>query len=344
MGGREEIIAFLHGAATARVFSGEWACHHLRHPPKGLDPKLLTKLYVRLISERQQHATDVFRHLVDEHVQFVTPILDPPGTLEATFVGAFIRNSKRPGPAIREAGAALHALRMFDWAPGKRIGARRAVAKLIGDPRVVSGSQEVVARYGTEDVRHVAILAAEGSAESADIMIPLASLALKARDHHLEELVDWLVPFAQSSHMREFVAPLVTADEPRNVRRFLRELGATGPNPHLRCEMSSKDGHARLVMQLQTASMPSELLELSFERNGVKQTFTWGAAEGARNKLKLTSPRTLERVPAWLQDAATKLGVRWDPASLILLGSLSDGAFEEARRWLLSQSGRRGHK
>jgi hypothetical protein len=333
--GRQEDLEFLRRAASARVFSGEWARHHLRRPPRGLDLNLAAKLYSRLIA-RPWDAPDVLRHLVDEHVPVVAQILSKPKAAEAVFAAAFIRDASDPGPALRKSGEALHVLRMFEWSPGARSVGRRVVAGLAIDPRAVRGSQEVVAVFGFDQARHIAVVAADGSAESADILLPLATRALSARDERLERLADWLVPFARSPVLQPFVEALVAADQPRHVRLLLRDFGANARDPHLRFELRSADGQAHFVLQLQTARMPSKRVEVSVERSGVTKRFCWGDAGASRNTLKLNSPRSLDLVPDWISEAAKALAVRWDLKTLVVEGSLRGAPRERARRWFLS--------
>jgi hypothetical protein len=295
----------------------------------------LARVYARLIS-RYWFAPDVFRYLAEEHVPIVVQVLAKPETAEAVFVAAFIRDAHEKGPAVRQAGVALHALRMFPWSPGTREGGRKTVAWFASDPRAVSASQEVVALYGFDTCRHIAVLAADGSPESADILLPLATQALNARDSRLEELAEWLVLFAHSSHLQPCVDALVAADGPREVRRHLRELGATGRDPHLRFEMASDDGLARVVLALQTAQMPSEKVEVFLERDGSSKRFSWGDSGSSPSKLKLISPRSLALIPRWLVEVARVLGIHWDPTTLALRGTLRGEPRERTRKWFLS--------
>jgi hypothetical protein len=193
--GRRETIDYLHSCATAEVFSHEHACLALRRPPLGLDERLMKKLYRRLLA-RNSTVIELLHRLPEEHSHIVERLLEKPRGPASVFAVAFSRHAAQPGPALREAGAFLRRLYRFEWRPGVRKPGRMTIAALVADARAVRGSQEVVATAGFKEPRHIAVLAADGSDDSADILLPLASEALRRRGQRLVRLLDWLVPFS----------------------------------------------------------------------------------------------------------------------------------------------------
>ncbi len=155
-----------------------------RSLPAGLDPVFLRRVFEKLLAE--EFTLHTFgTTLTDEYVPLAREVLARKKTCDAIFMSNLALAERPQG--FREAVKVL--IKLGTDASAKR---NMYLKEITTTPDYVSAAQATVAVKGMESWLQLRILAFDGSADSADILLPLAVKALKDKGEDLDFLVQLL--------------------------------------------------------------------------------------------------------------------------------------------------------
>lgn len=319
---RAKALEALRQAKAGRRNAPWFATRAVRSLPRGL-PHAEVEPAMRLLAE----LGDLLPHLQrlpDEYVPLVRAVLAArPTSNEALFLEAW--------------GDDLHAAARWR-AELTRVNDRRAaprLAKLL-TPRGVEAAQATVAKVGLRAPRLLAVLAADGSESSLDVVLPLVHDALRTRGPALDVLEAWVKPFARGPHFTRLLAELGGAADERGqaspLTAWLEALEVSPQPVRLEVNFGCEAGWS-LWLRLDSTRLP----HFSFSLNdGVRfLTVEDGKVRHAR-MFDEPPPESLAAFPEWLAKVSRARELEWLLPPVWVKSTLRGRARARAVAWVLS--------
>jgi hypothetical protein len=317
--------------------SENWAAGRAaRNLPKGLDPKLMRRVFEKLLSEEFELQT-FGGTLIDEYVPLAQEVLAKKKTVDAIFITN--HEGARTPAGFRDTVKRLIALSTMT--PKKKLANMKAAAK---DPQWLSACQTTVAVKGAEAWLQLSVLAHDGSEESADIMLPLVHKALKEKDEELDFLVDLLDDRSLATPtMKPIFAALDGAQDDREKLAKVGDLAERlgGDRKGFKLSMSLQTGQqtagqGKLSVAFWFFSKRKPEAELFGQRahRGDWLRFVWEDGKTKENTAKFPPLKDLDGIPAWLAAVAKKYRSPWNWTPLYITTSLRGGARKKLLEWL----------
>jgi hypothetical protein len=302
--------------------------------PRGLDPAFLRRVFDKLLSE--EFTVHTFgTTLPDEYVPLALEVLARKKTCDAVFLSN-LPLAQRP-KGFRDAVKAL--IKLGTDASAKRTTYLKEITAV---PEYVSAAQATVAVKGMEAWLQLRVLAFDGSADSADILLPLVVKALKEKGEDLDFLVDLLDDRARAkSSMQPMFAALDEAQGARakvaKVAQLAERFGGDGPSFNLRLGFESNqtvDYLAKLSVSFWFFARKKPEAAVFAERQPDLR-FSWEDGKTKENTAGFPKLRTLDELPAWMKAVAAKYRCTWNRTPLYLTTSLRGKARAGLLEWLL---------
>jgi hypothetical protein len=219
------------------------------------------------------------------------------------------------------------------------------LAKIAAVPEYVSAAQATVAVKGLEAWLQLRVLSFDGSAESADIMLPLVVTALKTKGEDLDFLVDLLDDHARASPaMKPMFEALDGAQDARakiaKVGELAERFGGDRASFQLRLGFESKELSnylAKLTVSFWLfARKKPEASLFATRRQGEKQfRFVWEDGKHRENEGGFPKLASLDELPAWMKATAKKYRCTWDRSPRFFTTSLRGKSRAALLEWLL---------
>lgn len=316
--------------------SANWrACRAAKSLPRGLEPAFLRRVFDKLLAEEFNLHT-FGTTLPDEYVPLAREVLSNKKTCDALFLSNLTLAERPQG--FRDAVKALIKL-------GTDASAKRTLylKELAAVPEYVSAAQATVAVKGMDAWLQLRILAFDGSADSADIMLPLVVKALKEKGEDLDFLVDLLDDRARAKPaMQPMFAALDQAQRDRakvaKVAQLAQRFGGDGPSFNLRLGFES----TQTVDYLPKLSLSFSFFARSkpeatvFGQRETRLRFVWEDGKMKENTALFPKLTSLDELPGWMKAVAKKYRCTWNETPLYLKTSLRGKARAGFLEWLLS--------
>lgn len=262
-------------------------------------------------------------------------------SLESVFLQAWVRDDEPVAEQVREAARWFYGLQYVN----ESAAGRKRIASLASVERAVSAAQAAIVRFPNGRDSIVSVLAAEGSAESADALLPMIHAAAEAGDARLDRLVHHLLPFAAGAVVPA-VSVLTGAQGSRGaaspVAALLPLFGATGNSLSLQVHLDSEQRFtaaipkAQVVIMLDSSKLPAASVWLRKLRGNEGDSLSWGdGVTSVKHKL-IAGPKDVTDLPKWLAKIQKPLALRWNPVPSLVLSSLRGKARTNALKWLTS--------
>lgn len=308
-----------------------------RQLPPGLDPAFVRKVFDKLLSE--DSAIQTFGGtLTDEYVPIARAVLARKKTSEAIFLSHVSLASTPAG--FRAAVKTLDQL--GTQATRKKIAYARKIA---AEPAYVSAAQTAVAAKGTEAWLQMIVLAYDGSAESADVLLPLVIKALAEKGEELDFFVQLL---DDRSLVTATMKPIFDAlDAAQNARAKLAKVGDLaerfgGERASFVLELGfesnePRGGPAKLHASFSffARRKPSAEVYGRVSSRMNELHFDWTDGKMGSNKAKFPRLESLDGIPAWMAAIAKKHRCTWNRTPQFLTSSLRGKARAALLDWLL---------
>jgi hypothetical protein len=307
-----------------------------RNLPKDLAPAFARRVFAKLL--RDGEAIRTFgATLSDAYVPLVREVLAAQKTCDAVFLSSLPRTAE--GAEFRRMVKALVGLG-FE-ASGKRTA---LVKSLVAQPDVVAAAQATVAAKGFDAWLFIQLLIADGSPESADVLMPLWQQALKKKGEELS-LLSGMLEEGTSPAMRAMLASSTSAIDARAATSLVGELaerfGGTRADFvfHLglqTVEQAHGDGKLKMSFLLGSRASPqADIFGTRATRTLNAERFKWADGKTLENEARFPTLASLDELPAWLARVAKDARCTWNPQPRWVKNSLRGKARAGLIAWLL---------
>ncbi len=340
---RDQVIENLKLAARRKGNDGNlyWqAWRVVRVLPKGIDLELVRGAVKLALGPGFSSFGDQLR---DEYADLVVTEAAAFDGLEHVFLRVYLSQADGPtGPRVRAAAKWLRELAKVDDENKKN---RARLNPLLKDAQAIHALQAAVAARPDQAKWHLSALAAEGSLESADVLLPLADGAIRTHDKRVDLLTKYALPFA-TGHVEPVVAAVRAARSTRALKSPVTDLlpafGAQGVELRLSLRIDAKKRvtpalpAASVWLTLDSTRLPAASIAVT---RAHESRYLWrdGAIHDGGSKLSWPTLRSLDELPPWLDAVARLLKVKWNPTPGFIQSSLRGRARANAVAWLLSK-------
>lgn len=307
-----------------------------RKLPKDLEPAFVRRVFAKLLEEDEAIRT-FGATLSDAHVRIAREVLATQKTGDGVFLSNLSRTSE--GAEFRRMIKALNGL-------GFEASSKRTalVKSLVAQPDVVAAAQATVAARGFDAWLFLDLLIADGSAESADVLMPLWQQALKKKGEELSVLTSMLEE-GTSPAMRAMLGAATSAIDARAAISRVGELAERFGGKradfvfHLGLQtVEQAHGDGRLTMSFwfgSRASPQAEVFGTRATRTLNAQRFKWADGKMLENEARFPTLASLDELPGWLARVAKDARCSWNPQPRWVKSSLRGKARAGLIAWLL---------
>ncbi|MFO0594983.1 MAG: hypothetical protein U0228_06755 [Myxococcaceae bacterium] len=318
---------------------GTWyGARAARTLPKNLDPAFVRRAFGTLLSEAENLHT-FGSTLSDEYVPLALEVLKKKKTCEAVFFSSLPGTPS--GPRFRELVKALVGL---GFEPSSKRTA--LVNSLLKQGDVIAAAQATVAAKGLEAWLYLDLLVADGSAESADVLLPLWDRAQKKKGEDLTFL-EAALQKGTSPLMKAMLASATEAVDAyakvSKVGDLAERFGGERKNFvfHVGFEtVEQRHGDGQLTMSFwfdARSSPQASIFGTRATRTLNADRFRWEDGKTPENSARFPKLASLNALPAWLASVAKGARCRWNPEPRWIKSSLRGKARAGLLAWLLSE-------
>lgn len=318
--------------------AGNWDARRVaRNLPRGLDPTFVRRVFDKLLSEDE--AIQTFgRTLPDAYVPIARAVLAKKTSVDAVFLTHCALAAQPDG--FRKAVGAL--LKLGTLTTKTKASHLKAIA---AEPAYVSAAQTTVAVKGVDAWLMISLLAYDGSAESADILLPLVRQALAGGGENLDFFVQMLDDRAHATPtMQPLFAALDAAHDARSaiakVGDLAERFGGKRADFTLKISFHTHQqfrGQGKLSVScyLFARGKPEASVFGGRWHGENSLRFDWEDGKTKTNGAKFPTLKSLDEFPDWKKAVAKKFRCTWSPAPLYFGTSLRGKARAGLLAWLV---------